>query len=281
MGTPIDNTIDDLLGILSSITQPQSSDQDNWSSFILNSLSKGRNDILHLELGHTKTTHLQSLPTISNHYELLPLNPTMQQEYSALYKEFLSSKIKEPGECFRIINNLCICCDNNIMLNTMVDPNLEDHEGRSTQNSSIITQAIVDVETCMMSSKIKQLLKSLLKNKRSKCGPSKLVVYSQWTQFLDLIGIVLAHHSILSEQTDETITARGKDKALDKFFSNPECEVLIASIAAAGTGLNITCTAIFYLMVRGPPKLYPNFPTLTSTFPGALLEPNYQGPGCG
>ncbi|MBW0483526.1 hypothetical protein O181_023241 [Austropuccinia psidii MF-1] len=90
-GTPIHNIIYDLLGIISFITQPQSSDQYNWSPFILSSISKGRNDIFHLALQHlslchTKTTHLKSLPTISPHYELLPLNPSMQQEYSTLYK---------------------------------------------------------------------------------------------------------------------------------------------------------------------------------------------------
>ncbi|MBW0482284.1 hypothetical protein O181_021999 [Austropuccinia psidii MF-1] len=192
MGKPIHNTIYDLLGIISFITQPQSSDKDDWSPFILSSLFKGSNDILHLalqnlNLHHTKTTHPKCLPTISHHCELLPLNPTMQQEYSTLYKEFLSSKSKGPGEFFRNINKLQICCNHQIMLNTIAEADLEDHEGRSTQdNSPTITQTIVDVETCMMSSKIAHLLQSLMKNKQSKCGPTKSVVYTQWTQFLDL-----------------------------------------------------------------------------------------------
>ncbi|MBW0485955.1 hypothetical protein O181_025670 [Austropuccinia psidii MF-1] len=139
------------------------------------------------------------------------------------------------------------------MLDTMVDVDLEDYKGRSTQdNSSTITQTIVDVETCMISSKIAHLLKFLLKNKQTKCGPTKSVVYTQWTQFLDLIGIALAHHSILSAQINGTITAQAQKKDLESFFNNPQCEVLIASIAAAGTGLNITFTNIVYLMVRGP-----------------------------
>ncbi|MBW0525015.1 hypothetical protein O181_064730 [Austropuccinia psidii MF-1] len=85
----------------------------------------------------------------------------------------------------------------------MADADLEDHEGRRTQdNSSTITQTIRNVETCMMSSKIAHLLESLLKNKQSNFGPTKSVVYTQWTQFLDLIGIALSHHSILSAQID-------------------------------------------------------------------------------
>ncbi|MBW0505876.1 hypothetical protein O181_045591 [Austropuccinia psidii MF-1] len=135
------------------------------------------------------------------------------------------------------------------MLNTIADAELDNHKGRSTHdNSSTITQTLVDVETCMMSSKISHLLKSLLKNKQSKFGPTKSVLYTQWTQFLNLIGIALAHHSIVSAQIDGTITAQAQVKALQNFFNNPECEVLIASIATSGTGLNITCANMVYLM---------------------------------
>ncbi|MBW0574234.1 hypothetical protein O181_113949 [Austropuccinia psidii MF-1] len=78
----------------------------------------------------------------------------MQQEYSILYKDFLSSKSKVSGESFSNINKLQICCYHHRMLNTIADADLEDHEGRSTQdNSSTITRTILDVETCMMSSK--------------------------------------------------------------------------------------------------------------------------------
>ncbi|MBW0586660.1 hypothetical protein O181_126375, partial [Austropuccinia psidii MF-1] len=110
----------------------------------------------------------------------------MQQEYSTLYKEFPSSKSKGPGEFFRNINKPQICCNHHIMLNTIAEADLEDHKGRSTQdNSPRITQTIVDVETCMMSSKIAHLLQSLMKNKQTRCGPTKSVVYTQGTQFLD------------------------------------------------------------------------------------------------
>ncbi|MBW0574444.1 hypothetical protein O181_114159 [Austropuccinia psidii MF-1] len=94
------------------------------------------------------------------------------------------------------------------MLNSIVEAYLEDHKGRSSRdNSPTITRTIVDVEACMMSNKISHLLQSLMKNKQSKFAPTKLVVYTQWTRFLDLIGIALSHHSILSAQIDGTITA--------------------------------------------------------------------------
>ncbi|MBW0549087.1 hypothetical protein O181_088802 [Austropuccinia psidii MF-1] len=107
------------------------------------------------------------------------------------------------------------------MIDTIAEADLEDHEGRSTQDKSpAITQTIAYVETCMMSSKIAHLLQSLMKNKPSKRGPTKSVVYTQWTRFLDLIGIALAHHSILSAQIDGTITAQAQEKALENFFNN-------------------------------------------------------------
>ncbi|MBW0508467.1 hypothetical protein O181_048182 [Austropuccinia psidii MF-1] len=150
--------------------------------------------------------------------------------------------------------------------NRIADADLEDHKGRSTQdNSSTVTQTILDVETCMMSSKIAH---------QSKCGPTKSVFYTQWTQFLELIGISLANHSILSAQIDGKIPEQAQEKALGNLFNNPECEVLIASISTAGTGLNITCANIVYLMVRGPPKSYSDFGTLKFTSPGAQFEPS-------
>ncbi|MBW0552667.1 hypothetical protein O181_092382 [Austropuccinia psidii MF-1] len=200
----------------------------------------------------------------------------MQQEYSTLYEEFLSSKSKGPGEFFRNINKLQICFNHHSMLKTIAEVDLEDHKGRITQDKSpTITRTIVNVETCMMSSKIAHLLQSLMKNKQTRCGPTKSVVYTQWTQFLDLIGIALAHHSILSAQIYGTITAQAEEKALENFCNNPECEVVIASISTPGTGLNIACANIVYLMVRGPPKFYHDFWPLTSTFPGAQLEPSH------
>ncbi|MBW0511928.1 hypothetical protein O181_051643 [Austropuccinia psidii MF-1] len=119
-GTPIHNIIHDRLGIISFITHSQSSAQDNWSPFILNGLSKGSNDIFQFSLHHTKTSNLQSLPIISHKYELLQLNPTMQKEYSALCKEFLSSKKKGPGEFFRSINKLQIVTWWNVIYNLPV-----------------------------------------------------------------------------------------------------------------------------------------------------------------
>ncbi|MBW0490329.1 hypothetical protein O181_030044 [Austropuccinia psidii MF-1] len=132
---------------------------------------------LALHQNHTS----QIPPTIRHHYELLPLNPTMQQEYSTLYNEFLSSKSKGSVEFFRNINKLQIWFNHHIILNTMADADLQDHKGTSTRdNSSKITQTIVYVETCIISSKIAQLLKRLLKNKKSKCGRIKSVVYTQF-----------------------------------------------------------------------------------------------------
>ncbi|MBW0510410.1 hypothetical protein O181_050125 [Austropuccinia psidii MF-1] len=152
----------------------------------------------------------------------------------------------------------------------MEDQDLVDHEGGRTQHNSTTTQTIVDVETCMMSSKIEHLLKILLKKKNQTVAHPDLAFTHNGPSFVTFeIGIVLSHHSILSALIDGIITARGQEKALEKFFNNPECEVLIASIGAARTGLNITCTNIVYSMVRGPPEFHPDFPTLTSTFPGA------------
>ncbi|MBW0593285.1 hypothetical protein O181_133000, partial [Austropuccinia psidii MF-1] len=241
-GTPIHNTIYDLLGIISFITQPQSADQDNWSPFILSSLSKGCNDILHLALRHlslhcTKTTHLKSLPTISHHYER---SHSTQQ------------------------------CSKNIPHYTKNDYHPKAKDEENVSEISISCKYVVTITSCLT-----QLQMWIWKTTRA----GALRITPQKSHKL-LIGIALAHHSILLARIDGTIIARAQEKALKNFFNNPECEVLISSIAAAGTGLNIACANIVYLMVRGPPKVYLDVWTLTSTLPGAQLEPSHSGSGC-
>ncbi|MBW0579227.1 hypothetical protein O181_118942 [Austropuccinia psidii MF-1] len=96
-------------------------------------------------------------------------------------------KAKDQDKVLGNINKLRICCHHHIMLNKIAEADVEDPERRRTQdNFPTITQTIVDVETCIMSSKIAHLLQSLIKNNQTRCGPTKSVVYTQWTQFLDL-----------------------------------------------------------------------------------------------
>ncbi|MBW0528656.1 hypothetical protein O181_068371 [Austropuccinia psidii MF-1] len=71
-------------------------------------------------------------------------------------------------------------------------------------------------------------------------------------QPLPIESILPSLYGIIPAPIDGTITARPQEKSLENFFNNPECEVLIASISAVGTALNITCANMVYLMVRDP-----------------------------
>ncbi|MBW0568492.1 hypothetical protein O181_108207 [Austropuccinia psidii MF-1] len=95
--------------------------------------------------------------------------------------------------------------------------------------------------------KILELMK-LLKQEVIEVPEAKCVIYSQWTQFLYLIGIVLVHKVLSFSQIDGKNSSNNQQKALLQFSSLSDCKILLASLIAAGTGLNITCAQIVFIM---------------------------------
>ncbi|KAA1134596.1 hypothetical protein PGTUg99_006853 [Puccinia graminis f. sp. tritici] len=76
----------------------------------------------------------------------------------------------------------------------------------------------------------------------------KVVIFSTWTRFLDLIGIALDRHGIKFLRLDGSIDSRSQDRCLSDFSTSLNTNVLIASLQTAGAGLNITCASIAFIM---------------------------------
>ncbi|MBW0492992.1 hypothetical protein O181_032707 [Austropuccinia psidii MF-1] len=77
---------------------------------------------------------------------------------------------------------------------------------------------------------------------------ARCVIYSQWTQFLDLIGIVLVHKGLSFSRIDGKTSSKKQQKALSQFSSKSDFKILLESLIAAGTGLNITWAQIVFIM---------------------------------
>ncbi|MBW0576098.1 hypothetical protein O181_115813 [Austropuccinia psidii MF-1] len=121
--------------------QPQGSDKDKWSPFILSSLSKGRNDILRLALRNFSLRRTN--PHISNPFPLLAIIMNCSdstQKCSKNIPNYTKSsyhpKAKYQEKVFSNMSKLKICCNHHIMCNTIADADLEDHKGRSTEDNS-------------------------------------------------------------------------------------------------------------------------------------------------
>ena len=78
--------------------------------------------------------------------------------------------------------------------------------------------------------------------------PIKSVVFSGWTTHLDLIQIALEDNMIKYARLDGKMTRIKRSAALEAFRNDPECTVILVSIAAGGLGLNLTSGSRVYVM---------------------------------
>lgn len=101
--------------------------------------------------------------------------------------------------------------------------------------------------------KTKALIYSLLQSKiESQANPDerpiKSVVFSGWTDHLDLIQIALDDNRIRYTRLDGQMTRTQRTAALDAFRDDPDVPVILISITAGGLGLNLTTGSKVYVM---------------------------------
>ncbi|KAI9667568.1 MAG: hypothetical protein M1821_000384 [Bathelium mastoideum] len=87
------------------------------------------------------------------------------------------------------------------------------------------------------SSKIEALL-HILKASHQKQG-AKVVLFSQWTSFLDIIQYHLGLHGYQYTRLDGSMSVRNRDIALQRFDEDASCTILLASLAVCSVGLNL------------------------------------------
>jgi SNF2 family DNA or RNA helicase len=78
--------------------------------------------------------------------------------------------------------------------------------------------------------------------------PIRSVVFSGWTQYLDLIEYALEQHNIKFVRLDGSMTVKARTKVLSEFKTDPDITVLLVSIKAGGQGLNFTAASRVYMM---------------------------------
>lgn len=81
--------------------------------------------------------------------------------------------------------------------------------------------------------------------------PIRSVVFSQWTQILDLISFAFAREGIAHLRLDGTLSLSKRGAVLKEFRSDPSIRVLLVSIQAGGQGLTLTAANRAYIMDPG------------------------------
>lgn len=95
------------------------------------------------------------------------------------------------------------------------------------------------IDMAVSSSKIEALL-SVLNASRKKHPDSKSVLFSQWTSFLDVVQVQLQQHGYVFTRIDGSMPALARDDALNRFDTDANCTVLLASLGVCSVGLNLT-----------------------------------------
>lgn len=89
------------------------------------------------------------------------------------------------------------------------------------------------------SSKVVALLQ-ILEASRKQDPTAKTIIFSQWTSFLSLIEPHLQANNYRFTRIDGSMSATQRDAALSQIDTNPNCTILLASLAVASVGLNLT-----------------------------------------
>ncbi|KAF2479719.1 SNF2 family N-terminal domain-containing protein [Neohortaea acidophila] len=102
--------------------------------------------------------------------------------------------------------------------------------------------------------KVKALLEDLKESQRETATlppgepPIRSVVFSGWTTYLDLIEHALDLQGIGHVRLDGTMSIKKRTAVLETFKTDPTITVLLASIKAAGQGLNFTAASKAFMM---------------------------------
>jgi SWI/SNF-related matrix-associated actin-dependent regulator of chromatin subfamily A3 len=102
-----------------------------------------------------------------------------------------------------------------------------------------------DDEDQETSSKVTALL-SILSASHKQAG-NKIVVFSQWCRFLDLVQPHLEAAGYTYARLDGSMTAPARDAALNALAKDPKTTILLASLGVCSVGLNLTAASTVVL----------------------------------
>lgn len=93
--------------------------------------------------------------------------------------------------------------------------------------------------------KLKALLEAL---ETIRASDDKVVIFSQFTSYLDLVEMALAQHGWLNVRLDGTMSMDARSETLATFNTNPQYRVICISLHAGGVGINLTAANRVFLM---------------------------------
>lgn len=122
----------------------------------------------------------------------------------------------------------CPMCRQDVTVNDLLEPPQDEVE----------TPTGADVDSDRRSSKTDQL--EIIVEKHLRDPKSKVVIFSQWTSFLDIIEAIFVEKGIKCVRIEGKMNIKQRDEAVIKLNKDPETRIMLASLHAAGVGVNLT-----------------------------------------
>lgn len=136
---------------------------------------------------------------------------------------------------------------------------------KASEDAAAETEAVEDVSDntdasdartggVFVSTKLAQLLRDLTlirrENEQSdgETKKRKVVVFSQWTYMLEMIGTLLHANGFAHCTFHGSMPQDARERVLTRFAKDPALDVLVISLKAGGVGLNLTCASVVILM---------------------------------
>ncbi|KAI9612567.1 hypothetical protein H4Q26_007724 [Puccinia striiformis f. sp. tritici PST-130] len=218
-GTPLQNQLSDLYTLLRFIRVDPWSREEVWQTFIKPNIRRKSAKAIELlqrllatvSLRRLKTEVLQLPPKVEEHVGLQLLEP-WQGDYRNRYHDFADrfgvdrgSGSWDSSEFFQQLTMLRLYCDH---------PGLID----GTQYNLPKTDT-----TWRDSPKIIHLMPDLKEHLNSEQSGqiAKAVVFSQWTSFLEIVGVALVAEGINFEQLDGSRSLQQREKSLERIRHEP------------------------------------------------------------
>ncbi|KAL6807880.1 SNF2 family N-terminal domain-containing protein [Trichoderma sp. SZMC 28013] len=146
----------------------------------------------------------------------VPTNPVITNCQHVFCRHCISRAIQ--------LQHKCPMCRNPLTEDSLLEPAPEGTFDKNfdTEQQSSKTEAML------------QIVRATLKN-----DGSKIVVFSQWTSFLDIVEKQLQGAGLKYCRIDGSMNTDRRDQAIDALDNDPETRILLASLAVCSVGLNL------------------------------------------
>ncbi|KAF4335306.1 helicase-like transcription factor [Fusarium beomiforme] len=103
------------------------------------------------------------------------------------------------------------------------------------------------------SAKVQKLIHNLgteqIENRTASVAPPiKSIVFSQWTDMLDLVQTALQQTGFVCARIDGQQSIQQRQKSMSSFTDDPHCTVMLATIGSGGEGIDLTVANNVHLM---------------------------------